>query len=88
MLHLVLFLFMILLWVRMIGDWVRVYARRWRPSGVAAIGLESVYTVTDPAVKLVRKIIPPVAFGGVRLDLGFMVLLLVIYVVLRFLPVA
>lgn len=86
-LHLVLFVFMVLLWIRMISDWVRIYARRWRPTGVAAIGLETVYSATDPAVKLVRRVIPPVAFGGVRLDLGFMVLLLVIYVVLRFLPV-
>ena len=86
-LHLVLFLALIMLWVRMIVDWVHAYARRWRPAGMVAVGLEVVYTVTDPPVKLVRKLIPPLPLGGIRVDLGFMVLLLAVYVLLRLVPV-
>lgn len=83
-LHLVLFLLVALLWIRMVIDWVRIYARRWIPSGPAAVAIEGVYTVTDPPVRLVRRLIPPVAIGGARVDIGFMVLLLVLSLALRF----
>ncbi|WP_134324376.1 YggT family protein [Cumulibacter soli] len=85
-LHLLLFILVVLLWVRMVIEWVRIYARRWVPSGPAAIAIDGVYTVTDPPVKLVRRLIPPIAIGGARVDLGFMVLVLVLSLVLRFTP--
>ena len=47
-------------------------------------GKAGVYTVTDPPVKLVRRIIPPIAIGGARVDVGFMVLVLVLSLLLRF----
>lgn len=83
-LHLALFIVVALLWIRMVLDWVRVYARRWVPSGPAAVAVEGVYAVTDPPVKLVRRLIPPIAIGGARVDIGFMVLLLVLSLFLRF----
>ncbi|MFV0532290.1 MAG: YggT family protein [Cumulibacter sp.] len=85
-LHLLLFILVVLLWVRMVIEWVRIYARRWVPSGPAAIAIDGVYTVTDPPVKLVRRLVPPIAIGGARVDLGFMVLVLVLSLVLRFTP--
>jgi YggT family protein len=83
-LHLALFILVVLLWVRMVIEWVRIYARRWVPSGPAAVAIDGVYTVTDPPVKLVRRLIPPIAIGGARVDVGFMVLVLVLSLVLRF----
>lgn len=83
-LHLALFVLLILLWTRMVLDWVRVGARRWVPSGPAAVAIDGVYTVTDPPVKLMRRVIPPVAIGGARIDIGFMVLVLVLSLLLRF----
>ena len=53
-----------------------------RPSGVVAAGLELVYASTDPPLKAVRKVIPPLNLGSIRLDLGFMVLLIAV-VILR-----
>jgi YggT family protein len=44
--------------------------------------LEGVYTVTDPPVKALRKIIPPLRLGGVALDLSFVALLLICYILL------
>lgn len=85
-LHLALFILVVLLWVRMVIEWVRIYARRWIPSGPAAVAIDGVYTVTDPPVKLVRRVIPPIAIGGARVDVGFMVLVLVLSLVLRFTP--
>lgn len=85
-LHLALFILVVLLWVRMVIEWVRIYARRWVPNGPAAVAIDGVYTVTDPPVKLVRRLIPPIAIGGARVDVGFMVLVLVLSLVLRFTP--
>jgi YggT family protein len=76
----VLLVFLVLLFARFVVDWVMVLARGWRPSGVVAAGLEIVYAVTDPPLKALRKVIPPLNLGTVRLDLGFMVLLIAVYI--------
>ena len=78
----VLLVFLVLLFARFVVDWVMVLARSWRPQGLVAAGLEVVYTTTDPPLKAVRKVIPPLNLGSVRLDLGFMVLLIAV-VILR-----
>ncbi len=78
----VLLVFLVLLFARFVVDWVMVLARSWRPQGLVAAGLEVVYTTTDPPLKAVRKVIPPLNLGSIRLDLGFMVLLIAV-VVLR-----
>ncbi len=78
----VLLVFLVLLFARFVVDWVMVLARIWRPSGVVAAGLEIVYSTTDPPLKAVRKVIPPLNLGSIRLDLGFMVLLIAV-VILR-----
>jgi YggT family protein len=74
----VLLVFLVLLFARFVVDWVMVLARNWRPSGLVAAGLEVVYSTTDPPLKAVRKVIPPLNLGSVRLDLGFMVLLIAV----------
>ena len=74
----VLLVFLILLFARFVVDWVMVLARGWRPSGLVAAGLEVVYATTDPPLKALRRVIPPLNLGSVRLDLGFMVLLIVV----------
>ncbi len=76
----VLLVFLILLFARFVVDWVMVLARSWRPSGVVAAGLEVIYATTDPPLKAVRKVIPPLNLGGIRLDLGFMVLLIAVFI--------
>ncbi|GAB4082862.1 MULTISPECIES: YggT family protein [Modestobacter] len=74
----VLLVFLILLFARFVVDWVMVLARSWRPQGLVAAGLEVVYSTTDPPLKAVRKVIPPLNLGSIRLDLGFMVLLIAV----------
>jgi YggT family protein len=76
----VLLVFLVLLFARFVVDWVMVLARSWRPQGLVAAGLEVVYTTTDPPLKVVRKVIPPLNLGTVRLDLGFMVLLIAVLI--------
>ena len=76
----VLLVFLLLLFARFVVDWVMVFARSWRPSGVVAAGLEVVYSTTDPPLKAIRRVIPPLNLGSIRLDLGFMVLLIAVLI--------
>jgi len=76
----VLLVFLILLFARFVVDWVMVLARSWRPQGLVAAGLEVVYSTTDPPLKAIRKVIPPLNLGSIRLDLGFMVLLIAVLI--------
>jgi YggT family protein len=82
-LYWVLFAFWLLLTARVVVELVRAFAREWRPAGGVAVALESIYTVTDPPVRLLRRIIPMVRIGGVGLDLSIMVLLLVVFIAMR-----
>jgi len=86
--YFVLLVFFILLIARLIFDYVMMFARSWRPSGVAAVGLEVVYSVTDPPLKALRRVIPPLRLGNFSIDLGFMVLLFVVYVLMNFVSAA
>ena len=74
--------FIVLLFVRLIVDWIQIFARSWQPKGPVLVVLEGVYTVTDPPVKALRKVIPPLRLGGVAIDLSFVALLLICYIVL------
>jgi YggT family protein len=80
--ELVLGTFIVLLFVRLIVDWIQIFARSWTPRGPVLVILEGVYTVTDPPVKALRKIIPPLRLGGVAIDLSFVALLLICYILL------
>jgi YggT family protein len=72
----VVFSFFIALIGRFIIDWVQGLARSWRPSGVVLVVAEGIYTVTDPPLRALRKVIPSPSLGGVRLDLSFLLLML------------
>jgi YggT family protein len=75
-----LFVFLLLLLARFVFEYVMIFARRWRPTGLVAAGLEVVYATTDPPLKAIRRLIPPLRLGNLSVDLGFMVLLFVVYI--------
>lgn len=75
-LYLVVLAFFLLLLVRLVLDWVQFFARDWRPRGVALVIAEATYTVTDPPLKALRRVLPPVGIGSIWLDLAFFVLVL------------
>ncbi len=76
LLSLVVLIFFLLLLVRVVLDLVQAFARDWRPTGVALVLAEATYTVTDPPLRALRRVIPPLPIGPVRLDLAFFVLVL------------
>ena len=86
-LHLVLWIFILLLIARFIVDWVQVFARQWTPRGPALVVLEAVYSTTDPPIKAVRRILPPIRLGGMALDLSPMVVLIACYILLSLISV-
>jgi YggT family protein len=71
-----------LLLVRLIVDWVMVFARQWRPTGVVAALLELAYTATDPPLRLLRRLIPPLRLGSFALDLAYIVLFFVVSILI------
>lgn len=80
--HYVLFALWLLIMARLVVELVRSFARDWRPAGGVAVALETIYTVTDPPVRLFRRFIPTVPIGSVRVDLSIMVLLLVVFILM------
>ncbi len=62
------------LFIRMILDWVAVLAPRWYPRGIVVALINVVYRITDPPLRWLRRFIPPLRMGPVAFDLGFIVL--------------
>jgi len=75
-----LFVFWLLLIARVVVEFIRSFSRDWRPKGFTVVILEVILTLTDPPVKLLRRIIPQLTIGAVRFDLSIMVLLLAAFV--------
>ncbi|MGV0992455.1 MAG: YggT family protein [Mycobacterium sp.] len=75
-----LFLFWLLLIARIVVEFIRSFSRDWHPRGITVVVLETIMTLTDPPVKLLRRIIPQLTIGAVRLDFSIMVLLLVAFI--------
>ena len=75
-----LWLYIVLILARIVIEWTRQFARRWRPVGTAAVGLELVYVATDPPIRLLRRLVPPLQLGTVSLDLSVIILLIVLIV--------
>ena len=82
-LYVVLLVFLLLLVFRLIMDYVFVFARSYRPQGFVAMALELAYTATDPPIKAVGKVLPPLRIGSISLDLAFMVVFFVTYVLMQ-----
>jgi YggT family protein len=59
---------------RFIIDLVLSFNRGWRPKGLLVVIVESVYTITDPPLKAIRKVIPPVRMGAIQFDFGWTLL--------------
>jgi YggT family protein len=75
-------LYLVVLIGRMIFSWVQAFAREWTPRGLVLVLAESIYTLTDPPLKFLRRYIRPVRIGTVAMDLSYMVLFFVVLILL------
>lgn len=81
--RIVIFFFFLALIGRLILDWVQVLSRDWRPKGLVLVLAEAVYSVTDPPLRALRKVIPALNIGGMRIDFAFLVLMIVTSVLMN-----
>ena len=79
-----IYLLYIAMILRMLFDWVRMFAPGWRPKGVLLLFASGVYAVTDWPMNLLRRVIPPVRVGNVALDTGFLIRIVVLSMLLNF----
>lgn len=75
-------LYVLVLFARLVLEWIPIFNREWRPRGAALVAAEGVYTVTDPPIKFFRRLIPPLRLGPVAIDLGFALTMLVCFILL------
>jgi YggT family protein len=80
--ELVLWFYILLILARIVADWVQMFARSWHPRGPILVLLEVIYTTTDPPIKAFRRVLPPLRFGGVAVDLSLLFVLIICYVLL------
>ncbi|HEY5980369.1 MAG TPA: YggT family protein [Microlunatus sp.] len=67
----VLWIFLLVLFARMILSWIPVLVREWQPRGPMLVVAEVIYSVTDPPLRALRKVLKPVRIGNMMLDLAF-----------------
>jgi YggT family protein len=77
-----LLLYVLVLLGRLVLDWIPFFNREWRPKGAGLVAAEVVYTVTDPPIRLFRRFIPPLRVGGIAIDFGFTLTMLLCFVLL------
>jgi YggT family protein len=71
-------LYVLILIARLVLEYVSIFARDWRPKGPLLLISETVFTLTDPPLKAIRKVVPSLRIGNVALDLSFIILLFAI----------
>ena len=74
-----LWFFVGLLFIRLIFDWVMMFARSWRPSGLMAATLELAYSATDPPLRALRRVLPPLRLGSFAVDVAYILLFIISY---------
>ena len=77
-------IFLFALLGRLILDYVRMFARNWKPSGISLYLVEAIYAITDQPMRFVGRYIPPLRLGAVSLDMSFIVLFFGIQLLIGF----
>jgi YggT family protein len=77
----------LMLIARVVLSFVFSFARDWRPAGVPALLVESVYTVTDTMIKPLRRVIPPISIGAIRFDVAFLIVFIAVMALQQLLTV-
>ena len=78
---LALLLLQLLLIARAVLDWSVALAGPTSAGSFRARATSAVWTVTEPILAPVRRVLPPLRLGGVAIDLSFIVVLLAIVVI-------
>ena len=80
--YFVLLVFFFALWARFILDLVQAFSEHWRPRGPVLVVAEAAFTITDPPIKAVRRVLPPLRLGAFALDFGFTIVMFAVIVLM------
>jgi YggT family protein len=70
------------MWARFVFDWVQALNRGWRPRGLLIVAAEASYTLTDPPIRAVRRVIPPIRLGAIQLDLAWTIVMIGLFILM------
>lgn len=79
--HFLVNAYILVLFIRMILDWVAVLAPLWRPRGLAASLIDAIYQLTEPPLRWLRRYVRPIPMGPVYFDVAFIVLYFILIVI-------
>jgi YggT family protein len=77
-LYWVLLAFFLTLVARFVLSLIVMFAPQWHPKGPMLLLFELVYSVTDPFLRPLRRILPPIGAGGIRIDLSMLMLFVLV----------
>ena len=72
---LALVVFFVVMWARLVFDWVRVVQPEWRPRGAGLVIAEVSYAITDPPIRVVRRAVPPIRVGAAQLEFSWSIVM-------------
>ena len=78
----ILWIYWLLFILRIVLDLLQAFARSWHPRGPILLVAEAVYSVTDPPIRALRRVIPPLRLGNVQLDLAFLIVLILLQILI------
>lgn len=81
-LNFVLLMYIFVLFARLVLEYIPMFNREWRPKGAVLVLAEVVYTLTDPPIRMFRKVIPPLRVGGIAIDFAFALTMLICFILL------
>jgi YggT family protein len=81
-LYAALLIYLLIMWARFIIDIIQVINRQWRPRGFLLVVSEVTYLLTDPPIRFVRRLIPPIRAGGMALDFAWSIVMLVVIILI------
>jgi YggT family protein len=74
----VLLAFFLTLVARFVLGLIVMFAPQWHPKGPVLLLFELIYSVTDPFLRPLRRILPPIGAGGIRIDLSMLMLFVLV----------
>ncbi|MFC5264139.1 YggT family protein [Kribbella sp. VKM Ac-2568] len=74
----VLLAFFLMLVARFVLSLIVMFAPQWHPKGPMLLLFELIYSVTDPFLRPLRRILPPIGAGGIRIDLSMLMLFVLV----------
>lgn len=73
-------IYTLLLIARIVTEMIQAFSRNFQPPRWFAYVAEPIFMATDPPVKALRKVIPPLQLNNVSLDLSIIVLFVIMMI--------